>query len=126
MLLTTAGAITFNRTDSGDIARRTVIAGPRTGVAHFRQVAVDPGTGRIFLAQQSMREKPLKPVSPRPTASAGKFEEARHTRHTDQRCTVDRGLTGADCFREIEEDEIFLANNVTRQRRLRNLALKSN
>lgn len=56
----TIGLITFNRTDTGNVAPRTVISGPKTGLAHFRQVAVDPGTGRIFLAQQSMREKQLE------------------------------------------------------------------
>jgi len=74
--IATIGLLTFNRTDSGDIAPRTVIAGPRTGLAHFRQVAVDPGTGRIFLAQQSMREKLLEPYRlDRPRAQE-EFEEA--------------------------------------------------
>jgi len=72
----TIGLLTFNRTDSGDVAPRTVIAGPRSGLAHFRQVAVDPGTGRIFLAQQSMREKLLEPYRlDRPRAQE-EFEEA--------------------------------------------------
>jgi len=56
----TIGLITFNRTDTGNVAPRTVISGPKTGLAHFRQVAVDPATGRIFIAQQSMREKQLE------------------------------------------------------------------
>jgi DNA-binding beta-propeller fold protein YncE len=56
----TIGLVTFNRTDTGNVAPRTVIAGPHTGLGHFRQVAIDPGTGRIFLAQQSMREKQLE------------------------------------------------------------------
>jgi DNA-binding beta-propeller fold protein YncE len=57
----TIGIVTFNRTDTGNATPRTVISGRNTGLAHFRQVAVDPGTGRIFLAQQSMREKQLEP-----------------------------------------------------------------
>jgi DNA-binding beta-propeller fold protein YncE len=56
----TIGLITFNRTDTGNVTPRTVIAGPNTGLGHFRQVAVDSNTGRIFLAQQSMREKQLE------------------------------------------------------------------
>lgn len=54
------GLVTFNRTDNGNVTPRTVISGPNTGLGHFRQVAVDPGTGRIFIAQQSMREKQLE------------------------------------------------------------------
>jgi hypothetical protein len=73
----TIGLLTFNRTDSGDVAPRTVIAGPRTGLAHFRQVAVDPGTGRIFLAQQSMREKLLEPYRLDRPRTQEEFEEAR-------------------------------------------------
>jgi DNA-binding beta-propeller fold protein YncE len=56
----TIGLITFNRTDNGNVPPRTVIAGPHTGLGHFRQVAIDSETGRIFLAQQSMREKQLE------------------------------------------------------------------
>lgn len=56
----TIGLVTFNRTDTGNVAPRTVISGPKTGLAHFRQVAVDSGSGRIFIAQQSMREKQLE------------------------------------------------------------------
>jgi hypothetical protein len=36
----------------------------------------------------------------------GRFDLA-YFRHTDKRFTVYRGLTAADCFREIEENEIF-------------------
>ena len=65
----TTGIITFNRTDNGNATPRTIISGRNTGLAHFRQVAVDPETGRIFLAQQSMQEKQLEPYradKPRP------------------------------------------------------------
>ena len=41
----TIGLVTFNRTDNGNVVPRTVISGPKTGLAHFRQVAVDPGVG---------------------------------------------------------------------------------
>lgn len=56
----TIGLITFNRTATGNVEPRTVIAGPHTGLGHFRQVAIDPKTGHIFLAQQNMREKQLE------------------------------------------------------------------
>ena len=56
----TVGLVTFNRTDNGNVAPRTVVSGPKTGLAHFRQVAVDSNTGRMFIAQQSMREKQLE------------------------------------------------------------------
>jgi DNA-binding beta-propeller fold protein YncE len=56
----TIGLVTFDRNANGNVPPRTVISGPKTGLAHFRQVAVDPGAGRIFIAQQSMREKQLE------------------------------------------------------------------
>jgi hypothetical protein len=36
----------------------------------------------------------------------GRFDLA-YFRHTDKWFTVYRGLTAADCFREIEENEVF-------------------
>ena len=57
---TTVGLVTFNRLDTGNVEPRTAISGSKTGLAHFRQVAVDPATGRMFIAQQSMREKLLE------------------------------------------------------------------
>lgn len=72
----TIGLITFKRTDTGNVAPRTVISGPKTGLAHFRQVAVDPGTGRIFLAQQSMREKQLEAYRGDRPRAADEFEKA--------------------------------------------------
>ena len=44
------GLLIFGRTDEGDVAPRRVIAGPKTGIARLRQIAVDPDTGRIFAA----------------------------------------------------------------------------
>jgi hypothetical protein len=67
----TIGLVTFNRADSGNVAPRTIVSGPKTGLAHFRQVAVDSTTGRIFIAQQNMREKQLEAYrgdKPRPEA----------------------------------------------------------
>lgn len=57
----TTGILTFDRTATGNVAPRTVISGRKTGLAHFRQIAVDSGSGRVFLAQQNMREKRLEP-----------------------------------------------------------------
>lgn len=73
----TIGLVTFNRTDTGNVAPRTVVSGPKTGLAHFRQVAVDPGTGRIFIAQQNMREKQLEAYRGDKPRSAGEFEKVR-------------------------------------------------
>ena len=73
----TIGLLTFNRTDNGNVAPRTVISGPKTGLAHFRQVAVDPGTGRIFIAQQSMREKQLESYRGDRPRTPEEFEKAR-------------------------------------------------
>jgi hypothetical protein len=73
----TIGLVTFNRTDTGNVEPRTVIAGPHTGLGHFRQVAVDSATGRIFLAQQSMREKQLEPYRGDRPRTPEEFEKAR-------------------------------------------------
>jgi hypothetical protein len=73
----TIGLVTFNRTDTGNATPRTIIAGPNTGLGHFRQVAVDPGTGRIFIAQQSMREKQLEPYRGDQPRTPEEFEKAR-------------------------------------------------
>jgi hypothetical protein len=42
------GILIFNRTDSGDVSPRAVIAGPRTGIIKIRQVVVDEERGQIF------------------------------------------------------------------------------
>jgi DNA-binding beta-propeller fold protein YncE len=42
------GILIFNRSDSGDVAPRGVIAGPRTGIIKIRQVVVDEERGMIF------------------------------------------------------------------------------
>jgi DNA-binding beta-propeller fold protein YncE len=51
----TTGLFVFNRTDDGDVAPRASIAGSRTRLAHFRQVAIDSDLGRIYLAEQSQK-----------------------------------------------------------------------
>jgi DNA-binding beta-propeller fold protein YncE len=76
---TTTGIVTFNRTDTGDVTPRTTIAGKSTGLAHFRQVAVDPASGRIFLAQQSMREKQLEPYRGDEPRAEEEFKKAERS-----------------------------------------------
>jgi DNA-binding beta-propeller fold protein YncE len=44
------GLFIFGRTDEGDVAPRRVIAGPKTLITRLRQIALDPDTGRIFVA----------------------------------------------------------------------------
>ena len=44
------GLLIFGRTDEGDVAPRRVIAGPKTGITRLRQIALDPTTGRIYVA----------------------------------------------------------------------------
>ena len=44
------GLLIFNRTDTGDVAPRAIIAGPRTGIIRVREVQVDPAQGLIFAA----------------------------------------------------------------------------
>lgn len=75
----TTGILTFNRTDNGNVTPRTIISGRNTGLAHFRQIAVDPGSGRIFLAQQSMREKQLEPYRGDRPRTEEEFKKAART-----------------------------------------------
>jgi hypothetical protein len=51
------GIMVFDRLASGDVPPRAYIGGPNSRLAHFRQLAIDPGTGNIFLAQQRTRPK---------------------------------------------------------------------
>src|SRR4029450_6863877 len=44
------GLLIFGRTDQGDVAPRRVIAGPKTGITRLRQIALDPETGKIYVA----------------------------------------------------------------------------
>ncbi|HEX6463414.1 MAG TPA: hypothetical protein VFZ98_03130 [Vicinamibacterales bacterium] len=44
------GLLIFNRTDNGNVEPQRVIAGPKTGITRLRQIALDPDTGRIFVA----------------------------------------------------------------------------
>jgi len=47
---TTTGLFIFNRTDNGNVAPRSVIAGPKSGILRVRQVEVDSETGKLYLA----------------------------------------------------------------------------
>ncbi len=51
------GLFIFDRLANGDVEPRAFIGGPASRLAHFRQVAIDPGSGNIFLAQQRTRHK---------------------------------------------------------------------
>jgi hypothetical protein len=44
------GLLIFGRTDQGDVAPRRVIAGPKTGITRLRQIALDPESGKIYVA----------------------------------------------------------------------------
>ena len=54
------GLFVFDRLANGDVEPKQVIGGPNSKLAHFRQVAIDPGTGNIFLAQQNTRMKQME------------------------------------------------------------------
>jgi DNA-binding beta-propeller fold protein YncE len=54
------GLFVFDRLANGDVEPRQFIGGPNSKLAHFRQVAIDPGTGNIFLAQQNTRMKQME------------------------------------------------------------------
>src|SRR5882672_10392156 len=54
------GLFVFDRLANGDVEPKRFIGGPNSKLAHFRQVAIDPGTGNIFLAQQNTRMKQME------------------------------------------------------------------
>jgi len=54
------GLFVFDRLANGDVAPKQFIGGPNSKLAHFRQVAIDRGTGNIFLAQQNTRMKQME------------------------------------------------------------------
>ena len=59
----TTGLLIFRRTDNGDVAPRAIIAGPKTRMYHFRQVAVDPTREKIYVAVQDIWYKPAAPYA---------------------------------------------------------------
>lgn len=54
------GIFVFDRLANGDVPPKQFIGGPNSKLAHFRQVAIDPATGNIFLAQQNTRMKQME------------------------------------------------------------------
>ncbi len=60
------GILIFNRTDSGDVAPRAVIAGPHTGIIKIRQVVVDDARGQIFATIKNNFEN-YDPAAERPS-----------------------------------------------------------
>ena len=54
------GLFVFDRLANGNVAPKQFIGGPNSKLAHFRQVAIDPATGNIFLAQQNTRMKQME------------------------------------------------------------------
>jgi hypothetical protein len=54
------GLFVFDRLANGDVTPKRFIGGPKSKLAHFRQVTIDPETGNIFLAQQNTRMKPME------------------------------------------------------------------
>jgi len=44
------GILIFGRTDQGDVAPKRVITGPKTLITRLRQIALDPETGKIYVA----------------------------------------------------------------------------
>ncbi|HVL69728.1 MAG TPA: hypothetical protein VM364_20895 [Vicinamibacterales bacterium] len=51
-----SGIFVFDRLANGDVAPKRTIAGPMTGaIGRFRQLAVDPERGKIYLAVQAFR-----------------------------------------------------------------------
>ena len=71
----TTGLFVFNRTDNGDVAPRSIIAGPRTRMYHFRQVVVDPKVGKIYVAVQDIWYKPAAPYASTNVRSDYKTDE---------------------------------------------------
>jgi DNA-binding beta-propeller fold protein YncE len=51
------GIFVFDRLADGDVAPKAFIGGPSSKLAHFRQLAIDTGSGNIYLAQQNTRMK---------------------------------------------------------------------
>jgi hypothetical protein len=60
------GILIFNRTDSGDVAPKAVIAGPHTGIIKIRQVVADDVRGQIFATIKNNFEN-YEPGAERPS-----------------------------------------------------------
>lgn len=65
----TTGIFVFGRTDEGDVAPRSIIAGSETGIGRSRQVVVDSERGKIYLGVQATNyhaARPYQNTMPRP------------------------------------------------------------
>lgn len=100
-----------------DVAHGEVLASPRIARAGSRSVhpiaVFSEWRGKAFYLNVQYRARSRKPEDDfvvrhtRMTLTGfGRFDLA-YFRHTDRWFTVYRGLTAAECFREIEENEIF-------------------
>jgi hypothetical protein len=57
-----SGLFVFDRLADGDVAPKRTIAGPLTGaLGRFRQLAIDPERGKIYLAVQALRSQEPTP-----------------------------------------------------------------
>ena len=67
---TTDSILVFNRTDSGDVAPRARIGGPRTGMLKIRQLQADPGTRALVRhGEEQPRELRSARAEPEPLES---------------------------------------------------------
>src|SRR5262245_28315161 len=60
------GILIFDRTGNGDVAPRSVIAGPRTGIIKIRQVVADAARGQIVVTVKNNYEF-YRSADPRPS-----------------------------------------------------------
>jgi hypothetical protein len=101
-----------------DVAHREVLAAPRVARTGSRPVQLSDRRvlewrGKAFYLNVRYRARSRMPEDDfvvrhtRMTLTGfGRFELA-YFRHTGKWFTVFRGLTAAECFREIEENEVF-------------------
>jgi hypothetical protein len=70
------GLFVFDRLAQGDVAPKAYIGGPKSKLAHFRQVAVDPESGNIYLGQQGTSyERPSVYTLDKPRENAGRDDD---------------------------------------------------
>ena len=101
-----------------DVAHREVLPTPRIarqdpGPFNYPIAVFSEWRGKAYYLNVQYRARNRKPEDDfvvrhtRMTLTGfGRFDLA-YFRHTDRWFTVYRGLTAAECFREIEENEIF-------------------
>ena len=85
-----SGIFVFNRLDQGDVAPKRTIAGPMTGaLGRFRQLAVDPERGKIYLAVQAFRAQ-----EPTPQKAADLYTNEASLKKLRDREAASRGQSG--------------------------------